>query len=164
MCIRLLMAICLAVGLLNLPISTTTASTSDFLRLEVTGHVPARCGLHVDPFHSTNKSLALNLSRNAPWQQVAAISVECNTGQSNALVTYESANQGLKHVNGSILDYQMNVTGYGARGNRNASEGPMLIQQRVGRSISFLRVKPISSGLEEAGQYADVINITVSAQ
>lgn len=146
----------------------TTSSFAQFNPFELSPEVDlsvdvlANCSLSVDPDHPSVNPMDLDLSPNSSWQGVAEISISCNTPQTHALVTYYSVNGGLKSSGNYLIDYRMDVTGSGSQGQQLASEGVMYINQRVGPHKSFLRLEPQTTGREPAGDYSDIIEITIT--
>lgn len=130
--------------------------------IELSVEVLSSCTLSVDPDHPAVNPMDLNLSPNSSWQHVAQIGLSCNTSQTHAVVTYYSVNGGLKSSGDYLIDYRMDITGSGSQGRRLASQGIMQINQRVGPHKAFLRLEPQTTGREPAGDYSDIIEITVT--
>ncbi|MGX5914625.1 hypothetical protein ACR0ST_07850 [Aliidiomarina sp. Khilg15.8] len=152
-------------------VAATMATTASIAQVDPFGLRPeidlsvdvlSSCTLSVDPDHPAVNPMNLDLSPNSSWQHVAEISIACNTSQTHALVTYYSVNGGLKSSGDYLIDYRMDITGSGSQGRRLASQGIMPINQRVGPHKSFLRLEPQTTGREPAGDYSDIIEITVT--
>jgi hypothetical protein len=152
-------------------VTAILATTASFAQVDQFGLRPeidlsvdvlSSCTLSVDPDHPAVNPMNLDLSPNSSWQHVAEIKINCNTSQTHAQVTYYSVNGGLKSSGDYLIDYRMDITGSGSQGRRLASQGIMPINQRVGPHTAFLRLEPQTTGLEPAGDYSDIIEITVT--
>lgn len=129
--------------------------------LSFSGIIEPNCHLGVNANHPAARPSNLVIGANAPPQIVAAIQLHCNAAQRSTMVTYHSQNGGLKNASGFIVDYLTDLTG--TQGSALASSGPWVVEQKVVPRVSFLRVRPQSSGVEPVGEYSDTIIISVAS-
>lgn len=138
----------------------------DSFNLPIGGEIAAQCSLGVNP-----QAIAqdLDLSPGAGAQTVASVTLWCNTGQGTAQVTYASQNEGLQHNSLSDrIDYQLSVSGSTGSflvtsGDSSRTWPQVTGNINVGPQTRSVSVDPQTSLMTPAGEYSDVIAISVAA-
>ena len=98
-------------------------------------------------------------------QDIGTLEVWCNTGESTT-TTYTSANSGFLVSGANKVAYTLNVGKLASDISLNRTYTAKNTAAGSGTEgdteLHALKIKPLSTGLEFAGQYADTITVTVS--
>lgn len=116
--------------------------------------------------NSAANASSLVIDSTQTLQSIGTLEVWCNTGR-NATTTYSSANKG-KLVNADNKEVAYTLDVGNIQSGINLSTDYTAASTDAGTGVSGasnshdLKIKPLSTGLEYAGEYTDTITVTVS--
>lgn len=114
---------------------------------------------------STGSASSLVIDSSNTVQQIGTLEVWCNTGR-NASTKYSSANNGYLVSGNNKVAYTLDVGNMTSDVNLNSDYTAASTDAGSGikgeTQAHELKIRPISTGLDLAGEYSDTITVTVS--
>lgn len=153
-------------------LATAIASVSATAAIKVSDNNTAvfNIGGTIDPMCKVNSqghanAAALILDETNATQEVGTLRVWCNTG-GNATTKYASANNGYlvsgEHRIAYTLDVGNFLSNVDLTSDYTASSTSAGFDRNGASEAHALKVTPLSTGLDAAGDYSDTITVTVS--
>ena len=148
----------------------TSVSASAAIKVSDNNTAVFNIGGTIDPMCKINSqghanAASLILDETNTTQEVGTLSVWCNTG-SNATTKYSSANNGYlvsgEHKIAYKLDVGNFVSNVALTSEYTASSTQAGFDRNGASEAHALKVTPLSTGLDAAGDYSDTITVTVS--
>ena len=147
-----------------------SASTVAAIKVSDTNTAVFNIGGTIDPMckvnstgHANASSLIIDQSNTT--QEVGTLRVWCNTGGS-ATTKYSSANNGYLVSGQNRVAYTLDVGNFASNvdltSDYTASNTAAGFDRNGASEAHTLKVTPLSTGLDAAGEYSDTITVTVS--
>jgi hypothetical protein len=139
-----------------------TVSDTNSAIFNIGGTIDAMC--KVKSTGSANAA-ALIIDESNTTQDIGTLEVWCNTGR-NATTKYSSSNNGFLVDGANKIAYTLDVGSFASAidlaSDYTASATEAGTDKTGSTKSHALKITPISTGLDYAGQYSDTITVTVS--